>query len=57
MADSKKRASMRWAGLAALAATAGLIGCGKKDVTRRGAHRRSASRSECAGDATGNPSR
>jgi basic membrane protein A and related proteins len=31
MFDSEKRVSIRWAGLAALATTAALIGCGKKD--------------------------
>jgi basic membrane protein A and related proteins len=31
MFDSEKRVSIRWAGLAALATTAALIGCGKKE--------------------------
>jgi basic membrane protein A and related proteins len=37
MFDSTKRASMRWAGLAALAATAGLVGCGKKEEASKAA--------------------
>jgi basic membrane protein A and related proteins len=37
MFDSTKRASMRWAGLAALATTAGLIGCGKKEEAPKAA--------------------
>jgi basic membrane protein A and related proteins len=37
MFDSQTRVSRRWAGLAALAATAALIGCGKKDEASQAA--------------------